>query len=172
MEIVQWFFAATTALFVAFIALLQWRTAQQKAVLDLFDRRHEIFLSVRNAVDLILRDTQHFDQHGEQDFAAAKDRAYFFFGDDVEEYLEHLWKDMLALSATEEQRRRSQNEGASNRCDVLRHSIGQFYTVGQPLFAKYMRFSQTVPPLFVQRVVTVSSSLLRSCSNLFAPRHG
>src|SRR5262245_65157315 len=148
MEIVQWFVAATTALLVAFVALLQWRTAQQKAVLDLFDRRHEIFLGVRSAVDLILRDTQHFDQRGEQDFAATKDRAYFFFGDDVQEYLEHLSKDMLTLIATEEQSLRSQNEGASNRCDVLRHRIGQFYTVGLPLFAKYMRFSQTVSPFF------------------------
>src|SRR5215510_22250 len=89
MEIVQWFVAAT-ALLVAFVALLQWRTAQQKAVLDLFDGRHEIFLSVRSAVDLILRDTQHFDRQGEQDFAAAEVRAYFFFGGDVQEYLEHL----------------------------------------------------------------------------------
>jgi hypothetical protein len=156
MEMMQWIFAASTALFVAFVALLQWRTAQQKAVLDLFDRRHEIFLSVCGAVDLILRDIQRFDQQGEQEFAVAKDLAYFFFGDDVKDYLEDLWKDMLALSATEEQRRRLLNEGASNRCDVLRHRIGQFYTVGQPLFAKYMRFSQTVPRSFERRVVALA----------------
>jgi len=41
MEIVQWVVAAGTTIFVATVGYFQWRTAQQKAVLDLFDRRHE-----------------------------------------------------------------------------------------------------------------------------------
>jgi hypothetical protein len=49
MEIVQWIAAAGTTIFVATVGYFQWRTAQQKAVLDLFDRRHEIFEVVRNA---------------------------------------------------------------------------------------------------------------------------
>ena len=50
MQAAQWVIAAITAIFVAVVAFLQWRTAQQKAVLDLFDRRHAIYEIVRNAV--------------------------------------------------------------------------------------------------------------------------
>ena len=39
MTLLQWIVAAITSIFVAAVAFLQWRTAQQKAVLDLFDRR-------------------------------------------------------------------------------------------------------------------------------------
>jgi hypothetical protein len=50
MEIIQWIVAAGTAIFVALVGLFQWRTAQRKAVLDLFDRRYAIYEIVRKAV--------------------------------------------------------------------------------------------------------------------------
>ena len=37
MQIMQWIVAAGTAIFVALVGFFQWRTAQQKAALDLFD---------------------------------------------------------------------------------------------------------------------------------------
>jgi hypothetical protein len=55
MQSVQWIIAAITATFVALVAFLQWRTAQQKALLDLFERRHAIYEIVRNAVGTIER---------------------------------------------------------------------------------------------------------------------
>ena len=64
MEIVQWIVAAGTAAFVATTGFFQWRTAQQKAVLDLFDRRHEIYEVVRVTVGHILRNSTEF-QHKE-----------------------------------------------------------------------------------------------------------
>ena len=54
MQAAQWVIAAITAIFVAVVAFLQWRTAQQKAVLDLFDRRHAIYEIVRNAVNVFI----------------------------------------------------------------------------------------------------------------------
>jgi hypothetical protein len=44
MQVVQWTVAAGTAIFVALVGFFQWRTAQDKAALDLFERRHEVFL--------------------------------------------------------------------------------------------------------------------------------
>ena len=43
MYVVQGIVAAGTAVFVALIGYFQWRTAHQRAALDLFDRRYEIF---------------------------------------------------------------------------------------------------------------------------------
>jgi len=55
MNIVQWIVAAGTTIFVATVGYFQWRTAEQKAVLDLFDRRHEIYEIVRNSVGQMCR---------------------------------------------------------------------------------------------------------------------
>jgi hypothetical protein len=50
MQAVQWTAAAGTAIFVALVGFFQCRIAQQKAALDLFDRRHAIYEIVREAV--------------------------------------------------------------------------------------------------------------------------
>jgi hypothetical protein len=68
---VQWIVAAITAIFVAAVAFLQWRTAQQKAVLDLFDRRYAIYEIVRKAVGTITTNSSAFDQSREIEFMQA-----------------------------------------------------------------------------------------------------
>src|ERR1700758_1030273 len=90
MEIVQWVVAAGTTIFVATVGYFQWRTAQQKAVLDLFDRRHEIFEVVRKAVGQMTSSSHGFDQQREVEFMQTMERAYFFFGDDVQDYLKQV----------------------------------------------------------------------------------
>jgi hypothetical protein len=77
MAIIQWIVAAGTAVFVALIAYLQLRTAQQRAALDLFDRRYELFCVFREAVAQMTRSSAGFDQQRERDFIQAKERAYF-----------------------------------------------------------------------------------------------
>jgi hypothetical protein len=148
MQIVQWFVAAGTAIFVASVGFFQWRTAQQKAALDLFDRRHAIYEIVRKAVSKMIASSPEFDQGREIEFMEAMERAYFFFGDDVANYLKQLWSDILNVreadaelpAAKDPEDRRAileKRRAALNR-------IGRFHSVGQPLFARYMRFSQTV----------------------------
>ena len=73
----------------------QWRTAQDKAVLDLFGRRHEVFLVIRLAVHRLVSSSPGFDQARETEFLEMMERAYCFFDDDVQEYLKRLWKDIL-----------------------------------------------------------------------------
>jgi hypothetical protein len=144
----QWIIAAVTAIFVALVAFLQWRTAQQKAVLDLFERRHSIYETVRKAAEMIIRDSNGFDEARQAEFVQAVRGAYFFFGDDVVDYLERLWVAITevreadtemkigsapaALGATTEKRRKAMN------------CVTAFHTEGKPLFSKYMRFPQTM----------------------------
>ena len=54
MEVLQWIVAAITgavaaitAIFVAVVAFLQWRTAQQKAALELKDRQLKLYQTVK-----------------------------------------------------------------------------------------------------------------------------
>ena len=149
MEIVQWVVAAGTTIFVATVGYFQWRTAQQKAVLDLFDRRHEIFEVVRKTVAQMISSSLGFDQQREIEFMQTMERAYFFFGDDVQEYLKQLWADIVTVRAADKALETTQAPHQMVECRRLSlERIAQFYKTGQPLFGRYMRFSQTVPSGF------------------------
>jgi len=149
MQVVQWIVAAGTALFVALVGFFQWRTAQDKAALDLFERRHEIFSIVRKAVAQIISSSPGFDQTREIEFAEMMERAYFFFGDDVHSYIKRLWDDILNVRTADNEMKGGtlspsdlQRAVASRRQALDR--IAQFYETGQPLFARYMRFSRRI----------------------------
>ena len=149
MHAFQWIIAAGTAVFVAVVAFFQWRTAQQKAVLDLFDRRHAIYEVVRRAVGTIGSNSMAFDQAREVEFLQVMERAYFFFGDDVESYLEQLWSDILDVRTVDAELVAENSDETRRQMIAKRRAaidrIVQFHATGQPLFAKYMRFSQKVP---------------------------
>jgi hypothetical protein len=152
MQAVQWTIAAVTAIFVAAVAYLQWRTAQQKATLDLFEERHKLYEIVRSAVGTMTTNSLAFDQAREVEFLQMLERAYFFFGDDVVAYLEKLWKLICGVRAadaalagliTPAQR----GAVSAKRTDDLR-AIMRFHTDGKPLFARYMRFAERIPRSF------------------------
>jgi hypothetical protein len=140
--------AAITAAFVAWIAFLQWRTTQQQAVLALFDRRRAIYEVVRKAISTIASNSTSFGTGPEGEFLQAMEDAYFFFGDDVDAYVRRLWSDItdvrtadMELQSPDSDTRRAVLE--KRRTAMTR--VAQFHTEGVPLFARYMRFSQTVP---------------------------
>jgi hypothetical protein len=148
-EAFQWIIAVISTAFVTAIAFLQWRTAQQKAVLDLFARREAIYQVIREAVSTVANNASGFDPEREMEFLRAKERAYFFFGDDVVDYLKQLWDDITQVQAADTELKDQQDRAARTELNSKRRAamdrITHFYQTGQPLFAKYMRFSQTVP---------------------------
>jgi len=149
MQVVQWIVAAGTAVFVALVGFFQWRTAQDKAALDLFERRHEVFLVVRKAVGQMVSSSPGFDQAREIEFAEMMERAYFFFDDDVHNYLKSLWDDILNVRTADSEMKGGNLSPAdlhgvlARRRDAL-NRIAQFYETGQQLFARYMRFSRKI----------------------------
>lgn len=148
MQIIQWIVAAGTAIFVALVGFFQWRTTQQKAALDLFERRHAIYQIIRNAVGQMRSSSTNFDQAREVEFLEAMERAYFFFGHDVEDYLKQLWSDILDVRTADAELPASNDPDTRRKVLESRRTalerIGRFEREGQPLFARYMRFSQTV----------------------------
>lgn len=71
----------TIAVFAAIIAFMQWRTAHQKVVLDLFERRLSIIESARNAAKALI-----FEKDTEKAAEIATDvaiRSRFLFGPDI-----------------------------------------------------------------------------------------
>jgi hypothetical protein len=138
MATLQWIIAAITSTLVLAVGFLQWRTAHQKAVLDLFDKRFKIYETVKNCVDQVRTNPEDFGNERQKEFLKAKNKAYFFFGNDVNDYLERLRKDLLTVYDT------TRFEATTADRDEAISRISKFAEHGQPLFAKYMRFSQTV----------------------------
>ena len=149
MQIIQWFIAVTTAIFVAVVAFLQWRTAQQKAALDLFDRRYAIYEIVRKAVETMTSNSNAFDLEREVEFMQAMERAYFFFGDDVVSYLERLWGAILDVRDVDKEFPDTKDPAMLHEALGKRSAhmsfIAKFHEIGNPVFGKYMRFSEGVP---------------------------
>jgi hypothetical protein len=141
--------AAITAIFVATVAFLQWRTAQQKAVLDLFDRRRTIYDVVRNAVTRMTGSSAGFDQEREIKFGETVEEAYFFFGDDIVSYLERMLSDIRTVRETDAEEKATTDPDDKSKILQRRRTaldrIEQFHTTGRALFARYMRFAETVP---------------------------
>lgn len=145
----QWIIAAITAIFVAVVALLQWRTAQQKAVLDLFERRRAIYEIVRKAVGTMTANSPAFDQGREVEFMQAMEQAYFFFGDDIVVYLEKLWSAIMDVRDADKEIPDTKDPAAKSEALAKRRAgmkqVADFHSTGKPLFARYMRFAQTMP---------------------------
>jgi hypothetical protein len=85
---------AFIAAVVAVIAFLQWQTAREKVLLDLFDKRFTIYEEARAVVRRHI--TTGIDQRGAADFERAALRARFLFGPKVQAFLEDRRKDIDA----------------------------------------------------------------------------
>lgn len=94
-QVLQALLTPAIALGVGIIAFLQWRTAHQKVLLDLFERRLKIYDAVISAVD-------QFSNSGPVDVSLqarmklqiATSEARFLFGDEVLAHLQTLIEDM------------------------------------------------------------------------------
>jgi hypothetical protein len=131
--------------FAALIAYLQWITAHQKIVLELFDKRFAAFQDVQAAIIPVM-------QHGavtQQDFfafARAVERCRFLFGEDIHEYLAALRKKMSFMSAftdeTIDQRTEPERSRLIDKKYDYLNDLANFETDGVPLFAPYLKLDQ------------------------------
>lgn len=76
------------AVTVGIVAYLQWRTAHQKVVLDLFDRRLRTFYAAIDAVNRIIEANKLLESDLRKDFLLAARDSLFLFGDEVNDYVE------------------------------------------------------------------------------------
>jgi hypothetical protein len=74
---------------VVIIAALQWRVAENKLRLDLFDRRYKVYEATVRFVRASVQDFAHIDQHLSV-FNYETSNAEFLFDADVVNYLEHI----------------------------------------------------------------------------------
>ncbi|KQT96954.1 hypothetical protein [Rhizobium sp. Leaf453] len=125
-QILQALMTPLLAIVAGYIGYRQWHTAHQKIMLDLFDRRLNVYSNVRSALTMITSEGV-TDQSLELLFEA-EDKATFLFGEEIRSYLVDLWSLCVSLPAEDQ--------------GVLMRAIDEFYERGADRFAPYMRMDQ------------------------------
>jgi hypothetical protein len=81
--------AITVSIVVAVVQYAQWRTANQKVVIDLYDRRLKVYQQLEKAVGPVLRDGE-VSGAAFKEFMIGQADPTFLFGEDIQEYLKSL----------------------------------------------------------------------------------
>lgn len=140
-QILQALLTPVIAMGVGIIAFMQWRTAHQKVMLDLFDRRMEIYRQVREAVGSVVRSGRG-DDESQMAVMRAADEAMFLFGSDVSDYLKDLADILHKLEWANRQIEDEPTPSVSDRRLKLFRKVVRFYEDGARLFHPYMRMDQ------------------------------
>lgn len=136
------------AVFAAFIAYRQWRTAHQRVVLDLFERRMTVYDDARSVIAEIMRDGTStnaiFFRYGQ-----ATDRLGLLFGDEVVAYSDRV-RERINMLTYHETMIRAQMGGTEvenygrhvDESARLTLEISKFYDEFSALVLPYVRMTQ------------------------------
>lgn len=127
----------------------QWRTANQRVVLDLFDRRTNTFYKITGVIGAVMR-------HGVvtprdlNEFDAAAFDAKYLFGKDVETYLGRLRLQLAWMNSyPDEQIDKSPNsQPLWDRRDAAFEYITRYYEETDRIFLPYLRMTQRNTPFW------------------------
>jgi|SRR5258707_12879417 hypothetical protein len=140
---VQWIVGAIISALLLAVAFLQWRTAQQKAALELKDRQLKLYQTVKNCVDQFSINSQRFGGELEKQFLKVEDEARFL-DDNLQNYLETLRQNILIVRDIDKYIARLQEQGKTSsptelaklgaKRDQAMNLINKFYEVGHSKF--------------------------------------
>jgi hypothetical protein len=135
---------------VAMIALLQWITARQKVVLDLFDKRFAVYEELREVISIHMVQAR-IDLNDLGKYTRAASRAQFLFGPEVVTYLEERRKDLIRAMNDHRQDRPPVPEERQKAVEdemVARFTrLTDFFKDFDVLVAPYMKHTQKNVPI-------------------------
>jgi hypothetical protein len=138
LQYVQAFATIVIALLALVIAFGQWRTAHQRVVLDLFERRMEVY-------DAITRVTNEILQRGDtpqemiDEFARATARVDLLFKPEVKTYLDYIYQALLNLHVAEAKVKQSKDASLAAALNARDAAV-------KPITAFSCDFSKLVKP--------------------------
>jgi hypothetical protein len=142
--------AVAIAFGVLVVGYAQWHTANQRVVLDLFERRLKIFDALDEAISEVMR-VGEVERDALGRYLTAKMSARFLFGDDVMTYLDALWKDLVSLSTVYRNEvidtRKDRAQAIEKKFEVLERVL-QWAERAPPMFAPYMRITTRNTPFW------------------------
>jgi hypothetical protein len=146
---VSWL-TAFIALIVACITLLQWITARQKVVLDLFDKRFALYEELREVIGRHV--TQGINSVEDiEKFTRAASRAQFLFGPEVTSFLEErrldLSRAVFAFTHPPGPIPEEQRQAAEDKYVARLDRLSNFFQDFDVLVAPYMKHTQKRFPI-------------------------
>jgi hypothetical protein len=146
MEVLKALAVPAIGLLAAVIGYFQWKTAQQKVVLDLFDRRMTTYTALREVVAMVTGSSSAATPANSFKFLEALDRAQFLFGPKVIEHLKKINEAIHDIHDTVTERKDLQPgpelTASLARERDARDMVGSFYTTFQALVRPYIRMHQ------------------------------
>lgn len=145
----QNWFALLIAFGVLFVGYAQWRTANQRVVLDLFDRRMKVFEKIKDAIGEVMTSGE-VSADAFNKFISGQFDATFLFGIDVQNYIDKMRKDMAFMMVY----RGPSLEDAANRGALIDRKaeallrITKFYDDILSVFGPYMALTQRNTPFW------------------------
>jgi hypothetical protein len=144
---------AELALFVSLLALFvnyaQWRTANQKVVIDLYDRRLKVYSQLEAAISDVMRDGEVYPKTFHALLLAERIQGSCF-GDDVRQYLEGLYSSFSWMTSfTNDVIDQPENRDAM--IDIkYKHlaKITDFFKEAPELFEPYIRLTGKNTPFW------------------------
>jgi hypothetical protein len=126
------------------IAYFQWRTAHQRVLLDLFERRFAVYRDLRGRVgSVLLHGTCSPEQFIE--FSEAKGRAQFLFGAEVHSFLERTGQRLADFGYLSSLVRDPPQHEQRHK---LFESLEKFYGEFDSLVIPYLRLDQRMPTMW------------------------
>ena len=141
--------SVTVAVIVAIVQYAQWRTANQKVVVDLYDRRLKIFQKVEDAIAPVMRDAE-ANAEAFQTFSIAQAEARFLFGEDIKEYLQTLRESfawLLSFTNTVIDQSENRAELVDAKYNHIKRIV-DFYNIAPTLFAPYIELKHKNTPFW------------------------
>ncbi|MBR0974098.1 hypothetical protein [Bradyrhizobium japonicum] len=137
---------ADSARIQAQVAKRNWRTQNERVVLELFERRIAIFEGIRAVVSETLRTGQPNDEVYFK-YVAAIDKVPYYFGPEVEEYIEKVRLLIIDLqldaSTIADDRNPDRNDRIRGRTRRMQE-LSEFYATAKTLFGPYIKAHQKV----------------------------
>jgi hypothetical protein len=144
-QILQALLTPAIAAIAVLIGIFQWRTSQQKVVLDLFDRRLAKYTAVRDVVRKVIGSGAATNENSFQ-FIQALDGVEFLFGDDIEQPLQEISRAISLLTVTGPERK-DLEPGPELQALVKRErgaltAVESFYSTFRVRLKPYLRMHQ------------------------------
>ena len=139
------------AIFGALITYFQWRTAHQRIVLDLFDKRLAAFKEIEKAAKDVVNARLPADMELPfWSFVNAQGNARFLFGPEISAALQEMLKDITAVMAASGI---SQDNPEWSQYNDRKHAalqrLAHFVLNFSPLFVPYLRLDQKMPSVWL-----------------------
>ena len=140
-QITQALAVPAVALLAVVIGAMQWYTAHRKTILDLFDRRLEVYNAIRAAIAKVVQSGT-CDDRVLFEFDQAVDRAPFLFGKAVTRYVEQLRVDLIELNLCSQMMNTAERQNFIQRRAAAFKKAVDFYSEFPAIIEPYISMHQ------------------------------